>query len=209
MELENTSIRLKKIMQERNLRQVDLLEMLKPFCEKYNVKINKSDISQYLSGKVKPGQEKLSMLSMALGVTESWLMGYDTPKEKPHYIESFKLSKEETTLLENYNKLDNEDKNKVVDYTKLLSNQDKYKALDNTTDEITATTDNVIELNTNDKKEDYEEVFVPYKSLDEAGKTIAAHDDDLTDEEKAVMDQIILNDINEERLKEWSKKHKK
>lgn len=119
------------------------------------------------------------------------------------------LSQEETTLLENYNKLDTEDKNKVVDYTKLLSNQDKYKVLDNTTDEITATTDNVIKLNTNDKKEDYEEVFVPYKSLDEAGKTIAAHDDDLTDEEKAVMDKIILDDINEERLKEWRKKHNK
>ena len=50
MNNENTSIRLKQIMKERNLRQVDLLEMVKPFCEKYNVKINKSDISQYLSG---------------------------------------------------------------------------------------------------------------------------------------------------------------
>lgn len=139
MEIENTAIRLKKIMQERNLRQVDLLEMVKPFCEKYNVKINKSDISQYLSGKVKPGQEKLSMLGMALGVTESWLMGYDSPKEKSHYIETLTLSKEETTLLENYNKLDTDDKSKVIDYTKLLSNQDKYKDLDNTADEITAT----------------------------------------------------------------------
>ncbi|MEO2570667.1 DNA-binding protein, partial [Clostridium paraputrificum] len=70
MNNENTSIRLKQIMKERNLRQVDLLEMVKPFCEKYNVKINKSDISQYLSGKVKPGQEKLSMLGMALNINE-------------------------------------------------------------------------------------------------------------------------------------------
>ena len=37
MNNENTSIRLKQIMKERNLRQVDLLEMVKPFCEKYNV----------------------------------------------------------------------------------------------------------------------------------------------------------------------------
>ena len=49
MELENTAIRLKKIMQEKNLRQVDLLEMVKPFCQKYNVKINKSDISQNMT----------------------------------------------------------------------------------------------------------------------------------------------------------------
>ncbi len=105
MEIENTSIRLKQIMKERKLRQVDLLEMVKPFCEKYNVKINKSDISQYLSGKVKPGQEKLSMLGMALNLNEAWLMGYDVQKEKQHYTKVLNLSQEETKLLENYNKL--------------------------------------------------------------------------------------------------------
>jgi len=127
MELETTAIRLKKVMQERKLRQVDLLEMVKPFCNKYNVKINKSDLSQYLSGKVKPGQEKLSMLGMALNVNETWLMGYDVEKENLNATGT-KLSKDEITLLENYNKLDTEDKNKVVDYTKLLGNQYKYKA---------------------------------------------------------------------------------
>ena len=95
MNNENTSIRLKQIMKERNLRQVDLLEMVKPFCEKYNVKINKSDISQYLSGKVKPGQEKLSMLGMALNINETWLMGYDVPKEKQFNIEKTTLIKME------------------------------------------------------------------------------------------------------------------
>ena len=35
----NTSTRLKEIMSERNLRQVDLLELVKPFCQKYNIKI--------------------------------------------------------------------------------------------------------------------------------------------------------------------------
>ncbi|MCI6692684.1 MAG: hypothetical protein MR510_09480 [Clostridium sp.] len=101
MKLENTAIRLKKIMQEKNLRQVDLLEMVKPFCKKYNVKINKSDISQYLSGKVKPGQEKLSMLSMSLGVTESWLMGYDVPMERD--LTTNIDSNYKTTSMINYN----------------------------------------------------------------------------------------------------------
>ena len=36
----NTSTRLKEIMSERNLRQVDLLELVKPFCQKYNIKIS-------------------------------------------------------------------------------------------------------------------------------------------------------------------------
>ena len=34
MQIENTSIRLKRILKERNLRQVDLLELAKPFLSK-------------------------------------------------------------------------------------------------------------------------------------------------------------------------------
>ena len=37
------------------------------------------------------------------------------------------LSKHERFLLEKYNSLDTEDKSKVIDYTNLLSSQDKYK----------------------------------------------------------------------------------
>ena len=46
MKKENTAIRLKKIMSDRNLRQVDILNLTKPYCAKYDVKMNKSDISQ-------------------------------------------------------------------------------------------------------------------------------------------------------------------
>lgn len=81
MKKENTSIRLKKIMSEQNLRQVDILNRVKPFCVKYNVKMNKSDLSQYVSGKVEPSQDKLIVLGMALNVSEAWLMGFDVPKE--------------------------------------------------------------------------------------------------------------------------------
>ena len=147
MELENTAIRLKKIMHDRNLRQVDLLEMVKPFCTKYNVKINKSDLSQYLSGKVKPGQEKLSMLGMALNVNETWLMGYDVPKEKIHSSEN-NLSKDEVVLLANYNKLNDLGKNEANKRVSELTEISKYKC-------------DAYECN-----------------------TFAAHDDDLTDDER-------------------------
>lgn len=83
MEKENTSIRLKKIMAERNLKQVDILDKAKPYCEKYGVKLGKNDLSQYVTGKVEPGQKKLSVLSEALGVSEVWLMGYDVALETP------------------------------------------------------------------------------------------------------------------------------
>ncbi len=79
MKVCNTSDRLKQIMKNRGLRQVDILEAAKPFCEKHKVKLGKNDLSQYVSGKVDPGQDKLLILSLALGVSETWLMGYDVP----------------------------------------------------------------------------------------------------------------------------------
>lgn len=82
MEKENTSIRLKKIMSDRNLRQVDILELCKPYCQKYGVKLGRNDLSQYVTGKVEPGQRKLTILGMALNVNEAWLMGYDVPMER-------------------------------------------------------------------------------------------------------------------------------
>lgn len=56
MKKENTASRLREIMETRNLRQVDILNMTRPYCQKYNVKMNKSDISQYCSRKTEPNQ---------------------------------------------------------------------------------------------------------------------------------------------------------
>lgn len=69
-------------MKVRDLRQVDIIELAKPFCKKYNVNLGKNALSQYVSGKVEPGQERLTILGLALGVSEAWLMGYDVPMER-------------------------------------------------------------------------------------------------------------------------------
>ena len=82
MKSHTTADRLNQIMKERGMRQIDILEAAKPFCEKYGVKLGKNDLSQYVNGKVEPGQEKLTILGMALGVSEAWLMGYETQKER-------------------------------------------------------------------------------------------------------------------------------
>lgn len=82
MKKENTATRLKKIMSDKGLRQVDILNKTLPYCEKYDVKMNKSDISQYCSGKTEPNQDKLFVLGKALNVNEAWLMGYDAPMER-------------------------------------------------------------------------------------------------------------------------------
>lgn len=51
MKKESTATRLKKIMETKGLRQVDVLKLTAPYCKQYGIKMNKSDISQYCSGK--------------------------------------------------------------------------------------------------------------------------------------------------------------
>lgn len=78
---ETTARRLKQIMDMRGLKQVDVIKMCQPYC-KLGAKFGKSDMSQYLSGKVEPSLHKLSILSQALNVQEAWLMGQDVPMER-------------------------------------------------------------------------------------------------------------------------------
>lgn len=82
MKAYTTSQRLKQVMTARNMRQVDVLKAAEPFCNKYGVKLGKNDLSQYVSGKVEPRQDKLTILGLALGVSEAWLMGYDVSMER-------------------------------------------------------------------------------------------------------------------------------
>lgn len=82
MKITNTATRLKEIITERGIRQVDILHAAKPHCDHYGVKLEKNDLSQYVNGKVEPGQEKLTILGLALNVSEAWLMGYDVPMER-------------------------------------------------------------------------------------------------------------------------------
>lgn len=85
-----TAQRLQQIMAERNLRQADILMQAKPYCERFGVKLNKSDLSQFVSGKVAPGQWKLTILALTLKVSEAWLMGLDVPQEMFSWEESFR-----------------------------------------------------------------------------------------------------------------------
>lgn len=110
----STSERLRQIMNERNLKQTDILALTKPYCEKYNVKLGKSDLSQFVNGKVVPGQWKLTILGLALDVSEAWLMGLDVPMERktaPILIEEDERSKE---CLELFNQLNSEQKSAVI-----------------------------------------------------------------------------------------------
>lgn len=78
----STKDRLKQIMKERKLKQIDIINMSKPFQEKFNIKLSKSNMSEYVNGKSSPDQAKIYLLANTLDVSEPWLMGYDVPKER-------------------------------------------------------------------------------------------------------------------------------
>lgn len=128
MKKENTAIRLNKIMKERNLRQVDILEYAKPFCIKYGIKMNRSDLSQYVSGKVEPSQQKLVVLGMALNVSEAWLMGFDVPMERS---ENTSVSKASAEILTFFNRLNSKGKATATEQVRLLTLDEKYTRNDN------------------------------------------------------------------------------
>lgn len=68
------SSRIQKAMNIRDMKAVDI-------CEKTG--IPKSSMSMYLAGKVEPKSDRLYKIAKCLDVSESWLLGYDVPMERP------------------------------------------------------------------------------------------------------------------------------
>ncbi len=99
--------RLKKAMDMNGFKQIDLVN---------KTKLDKSLINKYLNGISEAGNDKLTLLSDVLNVSEPWLMGYDVPiddrsmanllKEKIDLVESCKNNQEfdELELLFSKNK---------------------------------------------------------------------------------------------------------
>ena len=77
-----TAERLKQIMSERSLRQVDIIKKSVPFQKLLHIKLGKSTLSQYVNGKQSPDQDKIYLLSKTLSVNEAWLMGFDVSPER-------------------------------------------------------------------------------------------------------------------------------
>lgn len=143
MKVSNTSERLKQYMSKYHLKQVDIIAKAKPYCEENDVKMNKSDISQYVSGKTEPNQDKLFVLARALNVSEAWLMGYDedeTPSSQSTIVLKYDysngtkldnyLDNEELAVIECLRKIDNETKLQVfADLEIPTLGENKYKKL--------------------------------------------------------------------------------
>lgn len=97
-----TAERLAEYMRIHQMRQVDILEAVAPYSKDLGIKIQKSEISQYLSGKFEPGNDKIYVLSVALGLNPLWLMGYDEPMYKTSEQDSFKSQTPTETADERY-----------------------------------------------------------------------------------------------------------
>ena len=73
----STSSRIAEALKQRDMKAVDLAKA---------TGLTRGAISQYLSGKVVPKQDKLVLLAKALHVSEPWLMGYDIDESKIHKV---------------------------------------------------------------------------------------------------------------------------
>ena len=130
MKVSNTSQRLKEVMATKGLKQIDVLNQIKPLCKKYNIKLGSNDLSQYVTGKVIPSQKKLSLLAEFFGTNEVWLMGYDVSPEQLNYYKS--ISQKE---LKQLIKVEQNEINKINKHIKtlnsLLKHYSVYKPYDN------------------------------------------------------------------------------
>ena len=77
-----TGSRLRQIMKERNLKQIDIVRLCAPYAREEGLSMGRSAISQYVWDKVLPAQRQLTVLGKALNVSEAWLMGYDVERER-------------------------------------------------------------------------------------------------------------------------------
>lgn len=118
MKKTTTSARLKWLMEQRNLKQADILRLCEPYLKEYGITMSRGSFSQYVSGAVEPGQWKLTILGLALNVSEAWLMGYDVPMEREEPAPALKAEREEFVNL--FTALDPENRQRILDLMKAL-----------------------------------------------------------------------------------------
>ena len=111
------SYQLKNLLEVKGLKPTDLAVA---------TGINKSTISNYLSGKYEPKQKNIYKIAMALGVNPSYLLGVNINSEQSTSQESIRPQVQE--LIPSLNKLDDIDLAEVKGEVKGMLKQEKYKS---------------------------------------------------------------------------------
>ena len=114
--------RLKSIMSERKITQSELSK---------RAGIRQSSISDWLNGRYEPKQDKIYLIAQALGVSPSWLLGYDettsnqtegyyVDPETAEFAEYLRTRPEARLLFSASRGISKEDMEKAVEYIELL-----------------------------------------------------------------------------------------
>lgn len=108
MSRETFAVRLRSAMNRQGIKQVDLIKA----AAEQGVKLGKSHMSQYVSGKTVPRADMLRFLAQALCVDEDWLSGRKTglsptPFQGNHEITSVKAGGKNMREFKKSSKLDN------------------------------------------------------------------------------------------------------
>lgn len=101
--------RLKEMMENRGLRQADLVE---------KSGISSSLISSYLSGRYEPKDDKLQALANALKCDAMWLAGYDGIEED-----------DEKAFLEKFRVLNVEDKRTILTLLQFMTDHERRNSV--------------------------------------------------------------------------------
>lgn len=129
----NTSKRLKQLMSERHLKQVDILNASKPFQKSLEINMSKSTLSQYVSGKQSPDQKHLFLLAKTLDVSEPWLMGYDVSIQRKS---SSSNDNNVIKLTDIYTQLNEQRQHRVVNYASNQLHEQETSSLKENTSTI-------------------------------------------------------------------------
>lgn len=130
-----TADRLRQLMTERGLKQVDIIRGSLPYQKKLGVKLGKSALSQYVNGVQIPDQHKLALLSLTLDVSEPWLMGYDVEQNRTANVENEVSSKPTAPpILTIYKQLHPPRQKKVLDFAKEQLNKQELSPFPSTKD---------------------------------------------------------------------------
>lgn len=115
------SERLRQILSIRGVKQVDVIE---------STGITKGALSSYITGRYVPKQDKIYILAKYFDVSEAWLMGYDVPMERrtaAPVSDQVDFKREE--LIKNYDLLNDEGKENLLNQSRLLLKSGYYDRL--------------------------------------------------------------------------------
>lgn len=93
--IESCGRRIQKALCVRNMKQSELSKL---------ANIPKSSLSLYIKCAYEPKQNKIYAMAEVLGVSDTWLMGYDVPMERNN-ITSTELTEREKSMLKIFRRI--------------------------------------------------------------------------------------------------------